>query len=178
MFFPNFVGSVFLCFLVLHFLKTAIFNSLSGKSPCCWGQLMEDYCELFNMFYFLNLSCFLKFCIAVFVFEVAVNLLQYLLTYFGREIRFISPAGDTVAFSDLLCLLHTFTPFCGRILKTECPLSILHPTRQGAKSLLFTFLRVELKRSVCGLSLASRFGSAFYMCPLSICLLKVALVAV
>ena len=60
----------------LSFLKTAILNSfldIHCRSPCVWDRLLEDYCDPLVVSYFLDFLYSLKFCIAVFAFEVVFN---------------------------------------------------------------------------------------------------------
>ena len=68
-YFPDFIELSLSAFCSsFHFLKITILNfyQVNHKSPCLWTWLLEDYCDLFMMSCFLDLSCSLEFSIAVF----------------------------------------------------------------------------------------------------------------
>lgn len=74
--FSWFYWNVFLCsFRSMSFLKTTIlsFYQANQRSVFPWGQLLENYCAVLMVLCFLNFSCFLKSCIAVFALEEAVT---------------------------------------------------------------------------------------------------------
>ena len=111
-------------------------GSVTGRLLWSSGCVMFHSC-----FIFLEvLCCWLRIW-------SSSHLLPFLLTAFGREISFVSPARDSRLSQNLYgCTCSTLiTPSFGRIFKLVCLLLILQCTRSGAGSLSFIFLKVLLK---------------------------------
>ena len=102
--------------------------------------------------HFLDFSCFLNFCVAVFSFVVIVTsfIMYYLLL---KEKYLLSVLLHILRLSEIFygyACSKLLASRCGRILKFVCLLPVLQHTRPGVDNLPFAF--------ACGLSLACKLG--------------------
>lgn len=124
---------VFWCFRVSLKNVFCIYH-VHCRSPCLWGQVLDD-CDPLVASCFLDFSHSLKFCVAIFTFDIAVSYQGSLLIAFRREIPSFSPASYSEAFSafvEYTCFV-LLLPSCGGILKLVCLFFFFDPARYLAK---------------------------------------------
>lgn len=143
---------------LIEFPQNSCLKSIAGKTQIVmsWGWLLENCCDHLVRSCFLDFLCFMKFCVAVFTFQVAVTFSglhwltlgeRYLPSVLLQILR-LSQTYEYACFTPI-------APSCGKILKLVW---VFQSNRSSTNSLPFAFIKVVLNSQVCGLSQAYRFG--------------------
>lgn len=151
----TFCWIVFLCFIVAH--RASMKQLLTSLSDICIssflsGQLQEKYCLPLVMWCFLDFSCSLKSCIAVFTSEEIVSPSLYWLAL--ERNTFLSALVGILKLSQtflLICLFHTSCFLLGGFLRFSTR-SQSFKGRPGVDRIPFALIRALLNDQVCAFS--------------------------